>query len=137
MAVSLVAFFLGTTEYSLTHSIDFFADIGNTTQIGKDIIINTKQTVQDSMSVLNQFPTIEPAASCKIREQQNYRLDSLRSLAIIFRPFYRNVTAGVGLSGDLKDPGKSIPLEPYQQPFLNGHLFFAFINLPSPVLLRI
>jgi amino acid transporter len=109
LAVSLVAFFVGTTEYSLTHSIDFFADIGNTTQIGKDLIVNTKQAVQDSVSVLNQFPTIEPSKTPANPGAAELPVSFFTVFAIIF-PAFTGMTAGVGLSGDLKDPGKSIPL---------------------------
>ncbi|MEZ4950773.1 MAG: hypothetical protein R2784_15525 [Saprospiraceae bacterium] len=122
LAVSLVAFFLGTTEYSLTHSIDFFADIGNTTQIGKDIIINTKQTVQDSMSVLNQFPTIEPAKTPANPGAAELPVGFFTVFAIIF-PAFTGMTAGVGLSGDLKDPGKSIPRNLISNHFREKWLF--------------
>ncbi len=66
LIVSLIAFFIGHTDYSLAQSHDLF-------KIPKDSI--------------NFFVVF----------------------AIIF-PAFTGMTAGVGLSGDLKNPGKSIPL---------------------------
>ncbi len=70
--VSLVAFFVGTTEYSQTVAIDFTRHVGNT---------------EGGYEALGFFAVF----------------------AIIF-PAFTGMTAGVGLSGDLKNPSKSIPL---------------------------
>ena len=70
--LSLVAFFVGETEYSNTQTFDFF------------------KTVYDEQSGLTEigFFTV---------------------FAIIF-PAFTGMTAGVGLSGDLENPRRSIPL---------------------------
>ncbi len=67
LIVSLVLFFLGSTEYAETHTFSFTA--AATGERGQFFIV----------------------------------------FAIIF-PAFTGITAGVGLSGDLKKPGKSIPL---------------------------
>lgn len=69
---SMVAFFIGETEYSSTHSFDFF------------------QTVYDENNGLT-------------------RIGFFTVFAIIF-PAFTGMTAGVGLSGDLEKPSRSIPL---------------------------
>lgn len=65
LALSLGAFFLGSTSYAAENSVNFFSGTGN-------------------LSFFGVF-------------------------AIIF-PAFTGMTAGVGLSGDLKDPGRSIPM---------------------------
>jgi amino acid transporter len=65
LAFSLIALFVGQTDYSATHDLEFF---NGTNEVG--------------------FFTV---------------------FAIIF-PAFTGMTAGVGLSGDLKNPGKSIPI---------------------------
>ena len=66
LALALVAFFVGSTDYAAGGGVDFLASADNGTN----------------------FFTV---------------------FAIIF-PAFTGMTAGVGLSGDLRDPGRSIPL---------------------------
>ncbi|MBK8501884.1 MAG: amino acid permease [Saprospiraceae bacterium] len=70
LAVSLIAFFLGQTDYAQTHSFDATLHLSSVSDL----------------SPLSFFTVF----------------------AIIF-PAFTGMTAGVGLSGDLKDPGKAIP----------------------------
>ncbi|MCB0687572.1 MAG: amino acid permease, partial [Saprospiraceae bacterium] len=71
LGLSLIAFFLGTTEYATNYGFDPVRNLASVSD-------------QTSLSFFTVF-------------------------AIIF-PAFTGMTAGVGLSGDLKDPGKSIPL---------------------------
>jgi amino acid transporter len=70
LAISLLAFFWGSTEYAQTQSFDPMRTLENSTDFS-------------SLSFFTVF-------------------------AIIF-PAFTGMTAGVGLSGDLENPGKSIP----------------------------
>lgn len=71
LAISLIAFFFGQTEYATTNGFDPVRSLATTSDY-------------TSLSFFAVF-------------------------AIIF-PAFTGMTAGVGLSGDLKDPGKSIPM---------------------------
>ncbi len=68
LTVSLIAFFLGTTDFAATHEFD----------------------------AMRRVPPTEAVSFFTV-------------FAIIF-PAFTGMTAGVGLSGDLRNPGKSIPL---------------------------
>ncbi len=81
--ISLILFFLGSTEYSQTHSFSLLSP-------GK--------------GDMKQFFLV---------------------FAIIF-PAFTGMTAGVGLSGDLKKPGKSIPLGTLLATF-SGMIIYFFI----------
>ncbi|MCK4879874.1 MAG: amino acid permease [Bacteroidales bacterium] len=83
LVVSLVLFFLGSTEYAETHTFSFTA--AATGERGQFFIV----------------------------------------FAIIF-PAFTGMTAGVGLSGDLKKPGKSIPLGTILATF-TGMIVYFFI----------
>jgi amino acid transporter len=85
LALSLVAFFVGTTSYAETASLDPFA-----TAAGNGV----------------GFFTV---------------------FAIIF-PAFTGMTAGVGLSGDLRDPGKSIPLGTMAAT-LTGMVIYVFMAI--------
>ena len=78
LAVSLIAFFMGSTLYSETVDFDPFATIAG---------VFSQENSGNSPESLGFFTVF----------------------AIIF-PAFTGMTAGVGLSGDLKDPGRSIPL---------------------------
>lgn len=77
LAVSMVAFFVGQTEYAQTAGFDFFATAAN---------------------------PADPAVVIDVE-----RVGFFTVFAIIF-PAFTGMTAGVGLSGDLRDPGRSIPM---------------------------
>jgi len=83
LAVSLFAFFIGKTDYSLVQNTDVLFNIND--------------------SSINFFVVF----------------------AIIF-PAFTGITAGVGLSGDLKNPGKSIPIGTLGATFF-GMIIYIFI----------
>ncbi len=105
LALSLAAFFLGTTEYERIHPFDPMATVadlwvppqeGEVQSPATSSANNPVQIVQADTSSQSQIPPIAP-------------LDFFTVFAIIF-PAFTGMTAGVGLSGDLRDPGKSIPM---------------------------
>lgn len=108
LALSLVAFFIGKTEYAETHQIELLNTIYKTEEPVKSLSYRMMDTA--SISVF-QFPfqseTIDPAPP--VRDPDRDRLGFFLVFAIIF-PAFTGMTAGVGLSGDLKDPGKALPL---------------------------
>lgn len=108
LAVSLVAFFIGTTPYSQTHDIDPFATATDVQQASSTDIENA---VGDTLELSaptghvaeqGQEPLPQP-------EEPILPVSFFTVFAIIF-PAFTGMTAGVGLSGDLRDPGRSIPL---------------------------
>ena len=117
LLLSLVAFFIGQTEYSKTVPFDpirtvadyQFENIDNSSTVNlntpstEDTTINNPNPVElrpANTEVKNQpvAPTEIPAA-----------LSFFTVFAIIF-PAFTGMTAGVGLSGDLEKPSRSIPL---------------------------
>jgi amino acid transporter len=110
--LSLVAFFLGTTDYQ-SQPFDPFATVYNT-EVIDDTIVARKDLMpvqDDSTTVLNESPVIEPRQTepDPSNSGSNFPISFFTVFAIIF-PAFTGMTAGVGLSGDLRDPGKSIPL---------------------------
>jgi amino acid transporter len=123
LAITLVAFFAGTTDYAENNAIDFFnpytGGVEETAtgldELSSDGATDTVYPGNDSV-VARTPPSLAPA----------FRLRSVTTappspapdlptisfftvFAIIF-PAFTGMTAGVGLSGDLRDPGRSIPL---------------------------
>jgi len=101
--LALLAFFFGQTEYSQTHTLDPFASVQNFSGdeanisdiIPIDSIVTSTTTAQnDPISSRNELPVA---------------LGFFTVFAIIF-PAFTGMTAGVGLSGDLKNPSRSIPM---------------------------
>ncbi len=101
LAVALIAFFLGSTEYSETHSVAFFnsysAEATATTAVLEDLVANGEVVARPAPPP----PPEQPAPALPV-------LSFFTVFAIIF-PAFTGMTAGVGLSGDLRDPGRSIP----------------------------
>ncbi|MCB0836764.1 MAG: amino acid permease [Bacteroidetes bacterium] len=112
LGISLVAFFLGTTDYNkkvgfspATTISDPYStpqeNLGNTAVFGSDSTdnenqINHNQTRQGSKNTSGDSSPLIPVGFFTV-------------FAIIF-PAFTGMTAGVGLSGDLENPGRSIPL---------------------------
>ncbi|MCP3932364.1 MAG: amino acid permease [Bacteroidetes bacterium] len=107
--LSLVAFFIGKTEYSKTYSLDLFQNVENY-QSDKT---NDTQTYQIDSSDTSSYqdPELRPLEEKPTRSNSGNRepVSFFIVFAIIF-PAFTGMTAGVGLSGDLRNPSKSIPL---------------------------
>ncbi len=111
LGISMVAFFLGDTDFARAQR----ATGEKQEQVEKSVPLK-KDT---SPALLGQDDTLVQA---ELKEAKSMPSDEEESedrpfvplgffavFAIIF-PAFTGMTAGVGLSGDLKDPGKSIPL---------------------------
>ncbi len=129
LGVALIAFFVGTTDYSKTHSFDAMATVADQMEVvevpapEKEATINILPDTLpiDTMEVttINPIPIDDSIASPNLSPIESPSNNSSKSpliplgfftvFAIIF-PAFTGMTAGVGLSGDLKDPGRSIPL---------------------------
>jgi amino acid transporter len=117
LGISLAAFFAGQTDYSKTHHFDLNATVANTTPATDDQTapfpgIDTS-TAQPSISDADNNPTaVEQSGPTRPANSGGNPLIPIgffTVFAIIF-PAFTGMTAGVGLSGDLKAPGRSIPL---------------------------
>ncbi len=103
LGISLVAFFIGETEYARTHEFDPLATVYNTTED----TTATSQNLQMDSDTDRILPQNEPEEDSD--DQSSIPIGFFTVFAIIF-PAFTGMTAGVGLSGDLRDPGRSIPL---------------------------
>lgn len=132
LAISLVAFFLGSTEYAQTHELDLLATVADAPQLPPQSA--------EAAPAFDAWPDSLPPAEGRnaqptpeIREAQPSStppppivpLGFFTVFAIIF-PAFTGMTAGVGLSGDLRDPGKSIPLGTMAAT-LTGMVVYVFI----------
>ncbi|MEL6658428.1 MAG: amino acid permease [Bacteroidota bacterium] len=112
LAVSMVAFFAGQTDYAQTHDLDPIATIYNGKQVDDSTTIALPEVLaqDDSLNTGREVPTLQSAPAAP-SEPANpaVTLGFFTVFAIIF-PAFTGMTAGVGLSGDLRDPGRSIPL---------------------------
>jgi len=129
---SLAAFFIGQTDYSQTHTLDPFAKLGDD--------INSVSANDENTISLEDATTIQQGASeAPIPEpSNNLPLGFFAVFAIIF-PAFTGMTAGVGLSGDLENPSRSIPLGTLAGT-LSGMVIYFFIafklaNSASPEVL--
>lgn len=114
LAVSLIAFFVGTTPYGETHQLDLFTTAfseGNTLDIpvGVTSTDSAPDTLKLSVGTPETFIEPGPGPSQKEPVPLQQQLSFFTVFAIIF-PAFTGMTAGVGLSGDLRDPGRSIPM---------------------------
>ena len=120
LIIALIAFFLGTTLYSQNNDFNPNATVANTSVMVEE---NPNEVVMPHLDSL-YTDTANPSAhnQAEIHRTKNNTSDSNTNtpsplipigfftvFAIIF-PAFTGMTAGVGLSGDLRDPGKSIPL---------------------------
>lgn len=105
LAVALLAFFLGQTDYAQANEVDFFnsysASLEQTAE-GLENLVKTPDTVYLDEAEVNPVPPASPEPALPV-------IGFFTVFAIIF-PAFTGMTAGVGLSGDLRDPGRSIPL---------------------------
>ncbi|HHM21702.1 MAG TPA: amino acid permease [Bacteroidetes bacterium] len=114
LAISLMAFFMGKTEYSQTHSFDpllTLSEVLNDTSNDADAILDISPSDTTVTSVENPA-SLQPDRGGHPGKGASGPLAPIgffTVFAIIF-PAFTGMTAGVGLSGDLKDPGRSIPV---------------------------
>ncbi|MEZ4954441.1 MAG: amino acid permease [Saprospiraceae bacterium] len=114
LAISLVAFFAGQTEYSQTHDLAPLSTVADVITSELSGNAHTPDTLpSDTLGLLTENQTaIKPSSNATAGNGSSAPLVPLGFFvvfAIIF-PAFTGMTAGVGLSGDLKDPGKSIPM---------------------------
>ncbi len=115
LGLALIAFFVGTTDYSREHDVSFFnsyaaqaeMDEAEANRLAEERLAERESdsTYYPGREVVAQAAEPPPSqpASPPVTE-----LSFFTVFAIIF-PAFTGMTAGVGLSGDLRDPGKSIP----------------------------
>ena len=118
LAIALIAFFLGSTEYSQDHEFNPMATIADsfvsevteaeeTVPFASDTL--QADTLTNSYSNQETVKKAPPPSNSNNRQSPLIPLGFFTVFAIIF-PAFTGMTAGVGMSGDLKDPGRSIPL---------------------------
>ncbi len=126
--LSLIAFFAGQTDYSRTHPVDPFVHVGNYNPDDFEradnrpmrTLVDTLQA-RDTVPELRQLPDDRPRSTSNIPDPLSF----FTVFAIIF-PAFTGMTAGVGLSGDLRNPGKSIPLGTISATVI-GMIIYMFI----------
>ncbi|MEL6273903.1 MAG: amino acid permease, partial [Bacteroidota bacterium] len=113
LAISLIAFFIGTTDYAQENEINIFATAATT-----DVVENGGPALEETITIASAGDTLYPPDVPVMRAtppQPEQPINPILPVsfftvfAIIF-PAFTGMTAGVGLSGDLRDPGRSIPL---------------------------
>jgi amino acid transporter len=114
LTIALIAFFLGSTEYAQNNDVHFFnsyAGVEETTA-SLDALSQTEDPdtvyLNGEAAVPREAPSAAPA-SPPIPKPDIPKISFFTVFAIIF-PAFTGMTAGVGLSGDLRDPGRSIPM---------------------------
>jgi len=111
--VSILSFFLGTTDYSQTHEFDYFSTVFNDTSTTEiDTVAELPSpTLSDSSLLEFDEPILNPQTSTPQPSDPTVpaAISFFTVFAIIF-PAFTGMTAGVGLSGDLEKPSRSIPL---------------------------
>ena len=109
LGVALVAFFVGQTDYAAANSVDFFNSYTAS-------VAETAAGIEKITDPAGVDTVYLPGGAVEARAAQPPapapdlpQLSFFTVFAIIF-PAFTGMTAGVGLSGDLRDPGRSIPL---------------------------
>lgn len=126
LGISLVAFFLGETAYSRTHDLDPIATVSKPGETsGNESVSDSLLKNTDPVSPKNEPAEIRQAPAGVSAANPAVAIGFFTVFAIIF-PAFTGMTAGVGLSGDLKDPGKSIPLGTMAGT-LTGMVVYVFI----------
>ncbi|MEL7123176.1 MAG: amino acid permease [Bacteroidota bacterium] len=135
--ISLVAFFIGTTTYSQENTLDPFARVGNG-QVIETTISNTSPTDSNSLdsitidgtqyAVRETLDVNEATAGAQDETRSPIEVLSFFTVFAIIFPAFTGMTAGVGLSGDLKNPSRSIPLGTLAAT-LTGMVIYVFIAI--------
>lgn len=114
---SLVAFFIGQTEYSKTVPFDPIRTVADyqVENIDNSSTVNLNTPSTEDTTINNPNPVELRPANTEVKNQPvapteiPAALSFFTVFAIIF-PAFTGMTAGVGLSGDLEKPSRSIPL---------------------------
>lgn len=145
LAISLAAFFAGNTEYAGSHAFDPLATVAQVQEAAPADGPETGQGLSEYYPFVPYRDTVESPAEHSV-SPENGPSDTLPAstlipvgfftiFAIIF-PAFTGMTAGVGLSGDLRDPGKSIPLGTMSATLIGmvvyGLLAWKLANSASP-----
>ncbi|MFK8101390.1 MAG: amino acid permease [Saprospiraceae bacterium] len=119
LILSLVAFFVGSTPYSQTHELEWTAKVGDNVIITPDTATFQPtyelrpnvldSSYQDTTQEVIRAEVIPPVENNNKSSDNQLPASFFVVFAIIF-PAFTGMTAGVGLSGDLKHPRRSIPL---------------------------
>ncbi|MBL7775979.1 MAG: amino acid permease, partial [Saprospiraceae bacterium] len=136
LGISLIAFFIGQTDYAGSHPFDPVATVYNveatepTADLAQPDTLSTafQYPLTDSVAGSAQSPVVQPGPPPDASREPVSPLVPIgffTVFAIIF-PAFTGMTAGVGLSGDLKDPGRSIPLGTMAAT-LSGMVIYVFI----------
>ena len=114
LALALIAFFVGSTDYSRENSVDFFNSYTADRAVTADALNELVTEAEGDGRVDTVFyPGGEVVARATPPASEPAKpvipaVSFFTVFAIIF-PAFTGMTAGVGLSGDLRDPGRSIP----------------------------
>ena len=111
LGISMISFFVGTTDYAKNNEYDLFATVYNTEPVEKPTEFVPDTTARPGNDSIQDSPnnvTMQPAVPNNTRREIP-QVGFFTVFAIIF-PAFTGMTTGVGLSGDLKNPGRSIPL---------------------------
>jgi amino acid transporter len=126
LLLSLVAFFLGSTEYDQQHTIDPLATV--TTQAVEEQRTILPATIeQDTVELLPGEAVISQGNDRPRNTELPVAVGFFAVFAIIF-PAFTGMTAGVGLSGDLEKPSRSIPLGTLAATIV-GMVIYTFIAI--------
>lgn len=106
--LSLVAFFMGQTDYGRNHDLDLFRQIEEVERPAGPVATLPEETAAEQPGVLGG-QEFRPAGEPNEAPQPIEPISFFTVFAIIF-PAFTGMTAGVGLSGDLRNPSKSIPM---------------------------
>lgn len=117
LLLSLVAFFIGQTEYSKTVPFDPIRTVADyqVENIDNSSTVNLNTPSTEDTTINNPNPVELRPANTEVKNQPvapteiPAALSFFTVFAIIF-PAFTGMTAGVGLSGDLEKPSRSIPL---------------------------
>ena len=113
--LSLAAFFIGQTEYSKSNELDPFATVYNVEVFEESIDNSLAEDTTIAIDDQNNSGSNKPLLP----------IGFFTVFAIIF-PAFTGMTAGVGLSGDLRNPSRSIPLGTLAGT-LSGMVVYVFI----------
>lgn len=109
--LSMVAFFIGQTTFNKVGQWDPFDYVGKV-EVVESVTDSATNTIKIDSSNTSGSPNItelRPAPQRQSNASLPEAVGFFTVFAIIF-PAFTGMTAGVGLSGDLKNPSKSIPL---------------------------